>query len=413
MPTTPSHFRLVFAAACGIVLGQLSSPDPLTAAEPKTLRVATDFPGGAAEVLDIDQPQHLIRFQVPETKTEALRSWWYMHVTGITPGTELKLELVFGKSKAQRASYSTDQRTWLFTEPATENEQTGAFLYRQKINAKEAWFAWYQPYLLANAEELVNRVSRRPHVTKFVLCQSEANRPVWGVRIAEPGVPDDHRFGVWIQARQHAWETGGSWTAHGLIEWLSSDDPQAIALRRKASITVIPIMDVDSVEAGLGGKWQTPHDHNRDWSDQPHWKAVQAAQKELKQLDAAGSLDIALDLHDPGWEGVFEFWCNPYPVMKGIRRRNTDRFLGAAKQHIVGPLKFDPEVYSPYTIDTPTAGNWLSQRTRPHVVGGTCEIGVCPPSGFQGQPPSFQLTAGRELGITIERYLDARNRRDE
>lgn len=409
MRGTSSRVSMLLILISGLLTMQWNLSLPCAADETK-LRVATDFPGGAAEVLDIDQSKYLIRFQVPETKTEALRSWWYMHVTGIKPGSELQLELVFGKSKAQRASYTTDRKKWLFTEPATENEKTGAFLYRQKIDTTEAWFAWYQPYLLENAEEIINRVSKQPHFQKFVLCQSEANRPVPGIRVSEPGVTEEQRFGVWIQARQHAWETGGSWTAHGLIEWLASDAPEAAALRRKASITIVPIMDVDSVEAGLGGKWQNPHDHNRDWSDNPHWKAVQAAQKELKQLDAANKLDIALDLHDPGWEGVFEFWCNPYPVMKGIRRRNTDRFLSAAKQEIVGPLKFDPEVYSPYTIDTPTAGNWLSQRTRPHVVGGTCEIGVCPPPGFQGNPPSFQLTAGRELGLSLLRYLELSNR---
>ena len=39
------------------------------------------------------------------------------------------------------------------------------------------------------------------------------------------------RYGVWIQARQHAWETGGSWVSRGLIEWLVSDDPRAETLR--------------------------------------------------------------------------------------------------------------------------------------------------------------------------------------
>ena len=59
-----------------------------------------------------------------------------------------------------------------------------------------------------------------------------------------------------------------------MIEWLSSDDESAIALRRKAQIFVVPIMDVDSVEKGSGGKWQLPHDHNRDWSDKPYWNSV-------------------------------------------------------------------------------------------------------------------------------------------
>lgn len=378
------------------------------------LRVSSDFPGGAAEVLDINQQQRRIRFQVPETKTEALRSWWYMHVTGIRPNEELQLELVFGKAKARRASFSEDHVKWRLTAPATIDEATDSYLYRQKITGREAWFAWYMPYLSAQADDLTTRAAKQcAHAEKFVLCDSEGGRPIYAIRFSEPGVEAKNRFGVWIQARQHAWETGGSWAAHGLVEWLSSTEPAAIELRRKATITVIPIMDVDSVERGLGGKWQTPHDHNRDWSSKPHWRAVQAAQQELKRLDCNRQLDLVLDLHDPSWEGEFEFWCNPYPQMKGIRRRNTDRFLAAAKTEIVGPLKFDPTVYSPYTLDTPTAGNWSSMKTRSHVVGGTCEIGVCPPAGFTGEPPSFQLQAGKELGLAINRYLSIKNRMDD
>ena len=64
---------------------------------------------------------------------------------------------------------------------------------------------------------------------------------------------------------------------NGLAEWLMSDNERARDLRRAARITIIPIMDVDSVQSGRGGKDQKPHDHNRDWIDHPHWNAVKAA----------------------------------------------------------------------------------------------------------------------------------------
>ena len=62
--------------------------------------------------------------------------------------------------------------------------------------------------------------------------------------------------------------------------------------------TVIPIMDVDSVTAGRGGKNQQPHDHNRDWSAQPHWKAVASAMSRLRTLNAQGRLELFMDVHD-------------------------------------------------------------------------------------------------------------------
>ena len=50
-------------------------------------------------------------------------------------------------------------------------------------------------------------------------------------------------------------------------------------LRQTARI----VMDLDNVERGAGGKNQIPHDHNRDWSEQPRYPEVAAAQDWIKR----------------------------------------------------------------------------------------------------------------------------------
>ena len=99
-------------------------------------------------------------------------------------------------------------------------------------------------------------------------------------------------------------------------------------------------MDVDSVAKGLGGKNQKPHDHNRDWSEKPHWKAVRAAMNELVTMDDAGKLDMVFDLHDPGWAGTGgpEFWCTGIDKQPELRRDNTFAFIKALETEIV-PLR--------------------------------------------------------------------------
>lgn len=376
------------------------------------LSVRSNFPGAAVKVLSIDPQKRLIRFDVPESPVGAHRSWWYFRVEGATAGQPLHLELNFGRTRVKRAVFSSDGLDWSFTDPARVDEAKETATFSQLMPTSSGYFAWYVPYLQEHAAQVVANAEKScSHARRFELCRSEADRPVWAVRFSEPGASDETRYGIWVQARQHAWEIGGSWTAHGLIQWLASDDDTARTLRQKAQVFVVPIMDVDSVEKGSGGKWQLPHDHNRDWSDKPHWNSVKAAMKRCRELDNEGRLDIFLDLHDPTWQAPFEFWCNPYPTMLGQRRRNTDYFLMCAQGEIVGPLVFDPEVFSPYTLDTPTAGNWSSQRTRSHVVGGTCEVGVYPPTGFKEAPPTQHFIAGAELGRTFERFLKRNPRR--
>lgn len=384
------------------------------ATQPSAFTATADFPGGAAEILSIDAATQTVRFRVPADQNGGWPTWWSIRITGIDPSKPVTLELSgISKSPATRPSFSTDGgKTWRFGAPAKAAKDK-PLTYVQELGegVTSAHFAWYVPYLPADAAALVDRIAKAsPHATRIELCRSEADLPVVGLRFREGDTPDERRFNVWVQARQHAWEAGGSWVAHGLAEWLGGDDPRARDLRQRASITLIPIMDVDSVQRGRGGKEQKPHDHNRDWSATPHWKAVQAAKAQATALDDAGRLDLFIDLHDPGWSGGVEFWCHAYEEMNEHRRARTDRFVAAVQTDMTGPLKYPGKIIDRYPIDTPTAGIWACTKTRQHVVGGTFEIGVGPPAGFTGAPPEHHLTCGRQLGLGIERYLRERPR---
>ncbi len=72
-----------------------------------------------------------------------------------------------------------------------------------------------------------------PLAKSFILARTLDGRPVPGVYLAPAG---KRRFTIWIQARQHGWETGSSWVGRGFMEWLVSSDPAAIALRQETSV---------------------------------------------------------------------------------------------------------------------------------------------------------------------------------
>jgi hypothetical protein len=380
---------------------------PLLRAGTGPLVVSADFPGGSAEVVSIDPIQRHIRFIIPENATGGWQTWWFLKVSGIEPGQSIALELLNGRAPARRAVYSSNGTTWSFTELAKVSRDK-RLTYTQQINAPEAYFAWYVPYVPETVERLADQFKHSPHVAAFELCRSEEGRPVTGFRFGPASRDARVRPAIWIQARQHAWEAGASWVAHGLIEWLASDDPRAASLREQAEIVVIPIMDVDSVARGAGGKDQTPHDHNRDWKEQPHWNSVKAAMEQLKRFEAAGRLSLFIDLHDPGWAGqAIEFWCHGYGQLPPERKGNTDRFLALAKEAISGPLPFAGKIVDRYTLTTPSSALWVRFNTRESVVTGTFEFPVAPPASFTGNPPAYHLTAGRQLGQAIERYISA------
>lgn len=381
----------------------------------KPLRCKADFEGGSAEVTLIDQQQRLIQLDPALHRDRGWRCWWFLKVTNICPGETLTLDVGTGSwATPDRASYSLDGHTWHHTAPG--QRQQGRIIYRQRIDAPCAWFAWGPPFTPRDAHKLVHALARRcASAEAFELCQTRDGRTTPAVRIRpeqkEKG--DGHGpagsqppYGVWIIARQHAWESGSSWVCRGLAEWLISDDPRAAALRAKAEVTLVPIMDIDNTAIGAGGKEQKPQDHNRDWSDDPHWPAVRAAMEAIRAADAQGRFDLFIDLHNPGaGDRQPFFYVPPEELLREPGVRNLQRFLAAAAEQITAPLPLaaKPRVSGP-NYDPRwqrMSKNWVALHTRPHVVAVTLET----PWNTPHSTTEGYQEIGRRLGQAIERYL--------
>ena len=172
-----------------------------------------------------------------------------------------------------------------------------------------------------------------------------AGRPCPALRL-QGGRPADEQDGpaIWLQARQHAWESGSSWVCRGAAEWLAGDDRRAERLRERCEIYIVPIMDIDNTATGNGGKECLPQDHNRDWTDKPHHAEVAAAQKHLLRLADEKRLALFVDLHNPGPNDKqpFFYFCpedtldrarpaEPRPLLHALPRRD-DRPAGVERQ---------------------------------------------------------------------------------
>jgi len=391
---------------------------PAPAPQPeKLLECTADFEGGSAEIHLVDPQARLIRLDPALHKDRGWRCWWYVKVCNVRPGETLTLDVGTGPwATPDRATYSLDGKTWRQTAPG---ERRGTrIVYRQQIHAPCAWFAWGPPFTPCDAHALVRRLAARcPSARAFELCRTRAGRSTPAVRIGPEGHgPGSNRpkppYGVWIIARQHAWESGSSWVCRGLGEWLVSRDPRAALLRSKAEVTLVPIMDIDNTAIGAGGKEQKPHDHNRDWSDQPHWPAVRAAIEAISRADAQGRFDLFVDLHNPGYHDRRPyFYVPPDELLGAPGKRNLERFLAAAAREITAPMKLAerPRVSGPQYDPRwqQISKNWVTMHTRPHVVAVTLET----PWNTPHSTTEGYREIGRRLGRAIERYLRVDPRR--
>ena len=299
-----------------------------------------------------------------------------------------------------------DGVNWDHTERGVR--QGNQMVYRINSASPTVWLAWGPPFTLDDANKLIQSACKlSPYAKSFELAHSTNGRSVPALRISEPGPPGGKRFSVWVQARTHAWESGASWVSRGFVEWLVSNDPAAEELRQKADIVVIPIMDVDSVENGEGGKDQVPHDHDQDWGDSPHWPEVRAAMAQLSSLIGADHLDVFLDLHNSGpGDHTISTYIPAKPLLSPVRIDNENTFMTIMREQLTGPIPFtghigpDGDTYDP-AVDK-TCDSWVAHLSKPEVVSLTFEI----PWNTPGSTQSGYLKVGEQMGRCINGYIE-------
>ena len=387
------------------------------------LKVVADFEGASVREVSIDQATHTIRFMPGGDPARGWPCWWFLRVDGTEAGMTVNFE-VLGSDRLipqaggnqgkplssnwatpMRAAVSADGQAWQHTAPG--EKRPGGMVWRVPATGASLWLAWGPPFTPRDANTLITRlVAGHPFVEAFTLARTREGREVPALHIHAGEQPAAHRSGVWVEARQHAWESGGSWVCRGFAEWVVGDDEAARWLREHADIFIVPIMDVDHVATGDGGKEALPQDHNRDWSDAPHWPEVAAAQQRLAALAREGRLDVFLDLHDPSPEDLGSyFYTGEDSLLSEVGRRGRDRFLDHAREHLTGPIPYDPKTRASgrnyHPLWRQISNNWVVVHGNPHTLSLCLETAWnTPASSSEGY-----LATGRQLGAALAAYL--------
>ena len=372
------------------------------------ITVFSDFEGGSVEVLELDHDSCRLKIAPADHPGKGWRCWWYFRVNGLTGFPVLTVDAGDAPwATPDRAHFSSDQgKTWIHSAPGLRNGKR--IVYKIPISGDSLLLAWGPPFTPADSDALTQLLAdRHSCASKFNLATTREKKTTPALKITAPTGDESIRRVLWIQARQHAWESGSSWVARGLAQFLVSDDPSAATLRETAIVYLIPVMDIDNAARGAGGKNQKPQDHNRDWSEAPHWRAVAAAQKRIAQADREGRFSLFVDLHNPGAGDRFPyFYIPPRSRLSEQGNRNLDRFLNLARQHISGPLKFAGRVSeSGPNYDRANwkkiSKNWVSEHTGNHVVAVTLETAWNTPASTTAN----YETVGRQLGLAVAAFV--------
>src|SRR5581483_2326218 len=182
------------------------------------------------------------------------------------------------------------------------------------------------------------------------------------------------------------------------------NDEHAIWLRQNAQIIFVPLMDVDHVATGDGGKEALPQDQNRDWTDAPHWPEIAAAQKRILPIMKEGRMDVYIDVHNPSPGETLPKFYRDYPPYIGEKGAALeDRFLALASEAFGQIKTVDGKPSKPedlpewHTISTP----WFLEHGNPQTISFTLEV---PWNTPQGTVEGYRAI-GEKLGLTVQKYL--------
>ncbi len=385
------------------------------------LRVRTDFEGGNAEVVQLDQTTKTLRIMPALHEGRGWPCWWSFKLEGLTVGETFTLE-VQAQNKPYRdktvlaAAWCQPKCAWISADGETWQPSAPGKLSTDKVmsytipaGAAQISLAWGPPFVPADAGKLLTDIAAKlPEAKRFELAKTLGGRPVQGIRIGDENAAHQ----VWVGSRQHAWEAGGSQVGRGFIQWYASDE--ARALRANTCLHFIPIMDVDNAVIGAGGKDAVPRDHNRDWAAEPIYPEVAAAQRMIRDIHAKHGLDVFIDLHNPGSnDPVFFFGPFAFDRMTGIQQRNYQRWIDIAAASIVEPLKVDPRYRLATYVKTEEergrmSSGWVRANTGAATISVTLE--TCWNSPLMSVEGYGKIGAG--LGRALMTYLQENPRRE-
>ncbi len=152
---------------------------------------------------------------------------------------------------------------------------------------------------------------------------------------------------VWIVARQHAFETGGSWAIEGLIRFLASDDPEARELRRKVRFKICPMVNPDGVTDGNTRFNANGVDLNRHWnasdplsSDLKRAPEIALVKQAILNWSRQHRLDLFINIHnnDMVWNDEGDY-ISFAPISREADARRLEALL---REQTVYTGPFDP-----------------------------------------------------------------------
>jgi hypothetical protein len=174
--------------------------------------------------------------------------------------------------------FSDDGRTWHHFPAVQFDAEKKETTLKFRPEHDSIWIAHVPPYTPADLQRLLADLRDRPTAVVETIGKTAQGRDIPMVTVTNPDVPDSGKKLVWLQAREHAWESGTSYVMEGALRFITSEDPAARDLRDKVVFKFVPMVDLDGCANGQVRCNANGFDVNM------HWRQVDLRHPEFLRL---------------------------------------------------------------------------------------------------------------------------------
>ncbi len=371
-----------------------------------SVQVDCDFPGGNILVDRLEGDEVFLKQDSRDTK--GFWFYWSFRVRG-AEGRRLTFRFTGGKVVGARGPVvsSDEGDTWRWHEDDTVTPESFAYEFGPDETAVR--FCLAIPYQRSQLDALAKRYAECGGFVVEQHATSRKGRSVPRIRFGDLDGRPEHR--VLLACRHHSCEMMASWVLEGMVDFVLADSDRGKWLREHVEFLAVPIMDYDGVEDGDQGKNRIPHDHNRDYLDEPIYPEV-AALKQIVPEWSGGRLRLAFDLHCPYIRGgnnqELFFVGGPDEEMAN----QLEAFSKLLESEQTGPLKYDSTHNIPWgqswnnLNEARSFGRWAALQ--PGIdLATTLETPYADAGGRSVTIESARALGG-DLAAAIEKWLRTR-----
>lgn len=256
------------------------------------IKITGEFDHGNIHVLEAVDPGN-IRLQIKPDGKADFYQWFYYRVDGAArQALTMTIENAGGASypggwNDYRAVASYDGETWFRVDAACDGRQLTIAHTPEK---KTVFYAYFAAYPVKRYNAFIDVIRPASLLAHGVLGETLDGQDI---DYFQAGAGERQ---MWVIARQHPGETMGSWWMEGFLPRLADpQDAAAALLREKATIHVVPCMNLDGAKRGHLRTNAAGTDLNRAWRN-----ASMDASPEVflvRQKMRETGVDFFLDVH--------------------------------------------------------------------------------------------------------------------